>query len=62
MSVQGKYLLQLAMKVPNGSIDVDSLQPCNQEEANTCMFLHAVHASSNRSSRVTIKNNDSDIL
>ena len=48
--------------VPNGGINVDSLQPCNQEEADTGMFLHAVHASSYRSTRVTIKSNDSDIV
>ena len=48
--------------VPNGSIDVDSLQPCNQEEADTRMFLHAVHAYYNRSTRVTIKSNASDIV
>ena len=41
--------------VPNGGINVDSLQPCNQEEADTRMFLHADHASSHRSTRVTIK-------
>ena len=45
--------------VPNGGINVDSLQPCNQEKADTRMFLHAVHASSHRSTRVTIK---SDIV
>ena len=48
--------------VPNGGINVDSLQPCNQEEADTRMFLHAVHASSHRSTRVTVKSNDSDIV
>ena len=48
--------------VPNGDINVDSLQPCNQEEVDTRMFLHAVHASSNRSTTVTIKSNDSDIV
>ena len=32
--------------VPNGGINVDSLQPCNFEEADTRMILHAVHASS----------------
>ena len=48
--------------VPNADINVDSMQPCNQEEADTCMFLHAVHASSHRSTRVTIKSNDSDIV
>ena len=47
--------------IPNGGINVDSLQPCNQEEADTLMFLLAVHASSHRSTRVTIKNNDSAI-
>ena len=44
---------------------MDSLQPCNQEEADirhTRMFLHAVHASSHRSTRVTIQSNDSDIV
>ena len=48
--------------VPNGGINVDSLQSCNQEEADTRMFLHAVHASYHRSTRVTIKSNDSDIV
>ena len=48
--------------VPNGGINVDSLQPCDQEEADTRMFLHAVHASSHRSTRVNIKSIDSDIV
>ena len=48
--------------VPNGGINVEYLQPCNQEEADTRMFLLAVHASSHRSTRVTIKNNDSAIV
>ena len=48
--------------VPNGGINLDSLQPCNQEKVDTRMFLHAVHASSHRSTRVTIKSNDSDIV
>ena len=39
-----------------------SLQPCYQEEADTRMFVHAVYASSHRSTRVTIKSNDSDIV
>ena len=34
------------LEIPNVGIHVDSLQPCNQEEADTRMFLHAVHASS----------------
>ena len=50
------------LAIPNGGINVDSLQPCNQEEADTRMFLHAVHASSHRSTRVTIKSNDSGIV
>ena len=41
---------------------MDSLQPCNQEEADTRMFLHAVHASSHRTTRVTIKSYDSEIV
>ena len=48
--------------VPNGGINPDSLQSCNQEEADTHMFLHAVHAYSHRSTRVTIKSNNSDIV
>ena len=51
-----------AIKIFIATIIVDSLKPCNQEEADTRMFLHAVHACSNRSSRVTIKSNDSDIV
>ena len=39
-----------------------TLQPCNQEEAHKHMFLHAGHASSHRSTRITIKSNDSDIV
>ena len=46
------------LAIPNGGINVDSLQPCNHEEADTRMFLNAVHASSHRSTRVTIKSND----
>ena len=34
------------LAVPNGGINVDSLQPCNLDEADTRMFLRAVHASS----------------
>ena len=51
-----------AGKIFIATIIVDSLQPYNQEEADTRMFLHAVHAPANRSSRVTIKSNDSDIV
>ena len=64
----GKYLLQLAMKTywwyPMGILmwTLCTMQPCNQEDADARIFLHVVHASSHRSTRVTIKSNDSDIV
>ena len=44
------------------ALNVDSLQPCNQEEADTRMFLHVIHASAHGSLRVTIRSNDTDII
>ena len=41
-SVHGKFFIAICSKnvkvVPNGGINVDSLQPCNQEEADTRIF------------------------
>ena len=48
--------------VPENFISIDPLQPCNHEEADTRMFLHTFHTSSNGSVKVTIRSNDSDVV
>ncbi len=47
---------------PADIINTDSLEPCNHEEADTRMFLHALHASENGSLKVKIRSNDTDII
>ena len=48
--------------VCNLEINKDLLAPCNQEEADTRMFVHAKHASMNGSKTITIVSSDTDVV
>ena len=44
------------------SISVSEISPCNHEEADTRIFVHAKHAAEQGSKVIMIKANDTDIL
>ena len=46
----------------NSDIDITSLIPCKQEEADTRMFLHVQHASNHGHTNILIKTVDSDVV
>lgn len=51
------------LKLPYDSADVyEDLKPCNYEEADTRMFLHALNGSKNGIKNVTIESNDTDVV
>ena len=46
----------------NLEINKDLLAPCYHEEADTCMFVHAKHASLTGSKTITIVSSDTDVV
>ena len=49
------------MVVSNGSVNVSTLIPCTQEEADTRIFIHILNASVSGSTRVLARTVDTDI-
>ena len=43
-------------------IDVLSLQPCSQEEADTCIMLHVNHLYDNSIRRIKVIATDTDVV
>ena len=50
------------LSLPKEKLNLDHLEPCNHEEADTRMFLHAKHASDTGSLYVRIRSNDTDVI
>lgn len=48
--------------VSNKAIDTDCIAPCNHEEADTRMFLHAKHAAIGGSKSINIVSSDTDVV
>lgn len=48
--------------VSNKAIDTDFIAPCNHEEADTRMFLHAKHAAIGGSKSINIVSSDTDAV
>ena len=44
------------------TITLDNITPCNHEEADTRLFLHALNASMNGHTSLTIRSSDTDVL
>ena len=44
------------------TVNMDLLSPSNHEEADTRVFLHSKHISTNESKKITIKTVDTDVL
>ena len=48
--------------VSNKALDTDLIAPCNHEEADTRMFLHAKHAALGGIKSVHIVSSDTDVV
>lgn len=48
--------------VGNKAIDTDFVSPCNYEEADTCMFLHAKHTALSCIRSINIVSSDTDVV
>ena len=46
----------------NPHIDLANMVPCNHEEADTCVFLHATNMAENGHQRVVIRTANTDVL
>ena len=42
--------------------NITALEPCNQEEADTRMLLHAAHAASEGNKKILIRTVDTDVM
>ena len=49
------------MIVSNGSVNVWTLVPCTQEEADTGIFLHILNANVSGSTRVLVRTVNTDV-
>ncbi len=63
-SVAGKVIVATSAEdiKCNSPINSESIRPCNQEEADTRIFLHAKHAADNGHSRISIRTVDTDVV
>ena len=48
--------------VSNHSVNLDAVASCSHEEADTCIFVHAKHATETGSKVIMIKASDTDVV
>lgn len=48
--------------VSNRALDTEFVSPCNHEEADTRLFLHAKHAALGGSRSINIVSSDTDVV
>ena len=60
VEILATYLEDVLSNNPN--VDVSAIQPCNHEEADTRLLLHALHASNNGFQKLLIVTVDTDVV